>query len=419
MTTPTLGQRVLSRAEFIALVAAIMSLNALAIDVMLPALPYMGEALDVANENERQYVIGAYMLGFGIAQLAFGPLSDRFGRRGPLLVGIAVYIVAAVLAAFSPTFGVLLALRFLQGMGAAGTRVIATSTVRDMFSGRAMAEVMSLTFMVFMAVPIIAPGLGQILLLTGPWQTIFLFMGGLALAFGIWAFLRLPETLAPQNRRPLSVSAVTEGFRIVFTNRVAFFYAIAGMFVFGALFGFISTSQQIYVDIYGLGVYFPVAFAAMAGLMAVSSFLNSRIVRRIGMRRLSHFAILVFTGVSAVWVFFASIGFLPLWLFFSLLAVAMFMFGWAASNMNSLSMEPLGAVAGTASSVFGFIQTVGGALLGTIIGQSFNGTVLPTAIGYLTMGTMALGCILIAENGRLFGVGTEHGAKAADAPAAH
>ena len=400
--------RVLSRPEFIALMAALMALNAIAIDVMLPALPYMGEALGVSSENERQYVITAYMLGLGVAQLAFGPLSDRFGRRAPLFIGIALYVVAALAAVFSPNFAVLLALRFTQGIGAAGTRVIATSIVRDMFSGRAMAEVMSLTFMVFMAIPIIAPGIGQILLLTGPWQYIFLFMAALATVFGVWGFLRLPETLALGNRRPLTIKSVSDGFRIVFTNRVAFSYGLAGMFLFAALFGFISSAQQVYVDIYGLGVYFPVAFAAVAALMAVSSFTNSRIVSRFGMRRLSHLAVLIFTVFAGIWLAFSLAGFMPLWLFLPLLAVIMFAFGWAASNMNSLSMEPLGAVAGTASSVFGFIQTVGGALIGSYIGQQFNGTVVPVAAGYFSMGILTLICVLVAEKGKLFGVGTEY-----------
>lgn len=408
MSTTAIAARDISRPEFIALLAAMMALNALAVDVMLPALPYMGEALDIVDENERQFVIAAYMLGFGVSQLAFGPLADRFGRRGPLLIGLTIYIACAFAAAFAPSFGALLALRALQGVGAAGTRVVATSVVRDRFSGRSMAEVMSLIFMVFMAVPIVAPGIGQVLLVSGPWQAIFFFMAGLAAAFGLWALLRLPETLDPARRRPLTLSAVTEGFRLVFTNRLSLSYGLAGMFLFGALVGFISTAQQIYVDIYGLGVWFPAAFAAVAGLMAISSFLNSRIVSRIGMRRLSHFAVLVFTGLSAVWLGLSLIGVMPLWLFFTLLSTIMFSFGWAASNMNSLSMEPLGAVAGTASSVFGFIQTVGGALLGSFIGQQFNGTVVPVAAGYFAMGLLALGCILVAENGRLFGVGREH-----------
>ncbi len=400
--------RVLSRPEFIALMAALMALNALAIDVMLPALPYMGEALGISHENERQFVISTYMIGMGVAQLAFGPLTDRFGRRAPLLAGIAVYVVAVIFAAFAPSFTMLLVLRFIQGMGAASVRVITTAVVRDRYSGREMAEVMSLIFMVFMAIPVVAPSIGQVLLLTGPWQTIFLFMGVLALAFWLWTFLRLPETLPLDKRRPLSLGGVVDGFRIVFTNRVAISYGLAGTFLFGALFGFISSSQQIYVDIYGLGVYFPVAFAAMAGLMAVSSFTNSKVVRRVGMRRLSHGAMLVFTLFSGIWLAFALIGFLPLWLFFGLLCVIMFSFGWSASNMNSLSMEPLGAVAGTAASVFGFIQTVGGALIGGYIGQLFDNTTIPAAAGYFSMGILALLCILVAERGRLFGVGEQY-----------
>ncbi|WP_193335375.1 multidrug effflux MFS transporter [Devosia beringensis] len=397
--------RVLSRPEFIALMAALMALNALAIDVMLPALPYMGEALGVSSENERQFVISAYMIGMGVAQLAFGPLTDRFGRRGPLLAGMGIYIVAALTAIFAPSFGALIALRVIQGMGAASVRVISTAVIRDRYEGRAMAEVMSLVFMVFMAIPIIAPGIGQVILLIGDWHNIFIFMGLLASAFWLWTFIRLPETLPVAERRPLSFKSVYDGFVIVCTNRVAFSYGLAGTFLFGALFGFISSSQQIYVDIYGLGVYFPVAFAAMAGLMGVSSFTNSKIVRRFGMRRLSHGAMLTFTGFSAIWVAFALTGFLPLWLFFSLLAIIMFSFGWSASNMNSLSMEPLGAVAGTAAAVFGFIQTVGGALIGGYIGQLFNGTTIPVAAGYLSMGILALLCILVAEKGKLFGVG--------------
>lgn len=405
MTRPLQGA--LSRPEFVALIAAIMSLNALAIDVMLPALPHMGDALGVADDNDRQYVVSVYMIGFGIGQLLVGPLSDRFGRRAPLLAGIGVYVLASVASAFSPDFATLLALRFTQGLGAASTRVIATAVVRDRFSGRAMAEVMSLAFMVFMVIPIVAPSIGEILLLTGPWESIFLFMGGLALVFGAWAMLRLPETLAPEARRPLTAGSVLGGFRLVVANRLALWYALAGTFTFGALFGFISTAQQIYVDIYGLGVLFPAAFAFVAALMAVAAFLNSRIVRRFGMRRISHFALLAFTGLSGLLLLVSLGGTPPLWVFLGLLSGVMFMFGWAASNMNSLSLQPLGAVAGTASSVFGFIQTVGGALLGGFIGQQFDGTVVPTVTGYFVLGVAALLCVLVAERGRLFGMSPE------------
>lgn len=408
MSASSASSRDVSRPEFIALIAGLMALNALAIDVMLPALPYMGHALGVVDENDRHFVLTAYMLGFGAAQLAFGPLSDRFGRRAPLFVGLVIYAAAACAAVFSPNFATLLALRFVQGVGAAGTRVIATSVVRDRFHGRAMAEVMSLVFMVFMIVPVVAPAIGQVILLTGPWEYIFLFMAAVSVAITVWAVLRLPETLAPERRRPLRADVVLDGFRIVLSNRSAIMYGLAGTFIFSALFGFINTSQQIYVDIYGLGALFPLAFAFQASLMAVSSYTNSRMVRRIGMRRLSHAAILIFTAVSGLWLVLALTLPMPLWLFMTLLCVIMFMFGWSASNMNSLSLEPLGAVAGTASSVFGFIQTVGGAVLGTIVGSFFDGTVVPIAAGYVVFGVLALGCILIAEKGRLFGVGEEY-----------
>ena len=268
----------IGRTEFVALIASLMALNSLAIDIMLPALPVMGTVFGVTGDNAHQYIISAYMLGYGMGELVFGPLSDRFGRKGPLLIGIVVYALAAAAAVFSASFGVVLAMRFLQGIGAASTRVVATSIVRDRYSGDAMAEVMSMAFMLFMAIPILAPGIGQILLLAGPWQTIFLFMAALAIAVGVWTVLRLPETLNPEYRRALKMSVIVEGFRIVVSNRSAFAYGLAGMFMFASLFGFLSSAQQIYVGIYGLGVYFPVAFASVALLMGVSSFTNSKLV---------------------------------------------------------------------------------------------------------------------------------------------
>lgn len=403
--------RNVSRAEFIAMMAALMALNALAIDIMLPALPHMGEALHVAHENQRQFVLTAYLIGFGIAQLFFGPISDRFGRRKPLLVGIVVYVAAAALAAIAPTFETLLALRFIQGLGAASTRVIAQSVVRDRFESRAMAEVMSLIFMVFMVIPVIAPSIGQLIMFSGHWQLIFLFMAALATVIGLWAFLRMDETLAPENRRALSARVVAEGFVIVFTNRPALFYGLSAMFVMGGLFGFISTAQQIYVDIYGLGAYFPLAFAFVASMMAVSSFLNSRVVGALGMRRVAHTALIGFIALSGLWLALAATGHLPFAAFLAIFTLVMFTFGMVGSNTTTLAMEPLGKVAGTASSIFGFLQTVGGAALGATIGTIYDGTVVPVAAGFFSLGLIGILCVLIAENGKLFGVGAKYGAK--------
>jgi DHA1 family bicyclomycin/chloramphenicol resistance-like MFS transporter len=400
------AERQISRPEFIALIAALMALNALAIDVMLPALPAMAEALNVLHENDRQYVLTSYLIGFGIAQLFFGPISDRFGRRPPMMIGLVIYIAAAALAVIAPNFFTLLVLRFVQGVGAAATRVVGQSAVRDRFSGRAMAEVMSLIFMVFMAIPVVAPSIGQLLLFTGHWEWIFLFMALLATAISIWAYLRLGESLTEENRRPLHPRVIAQGFGLVFSNRSALMYGISSIFVMGALFGFIGTAQQIYVDIYQLGNWFPIAFAGVASLMALSSFLNSRIVGRFGMRRVTHGALMFFAGMSGLWLILALSDALPFPVFMTVFALTMFSFGMVGSNTQALAMEPLGAVAGTASSVFGFMQTVGGAAIGAWIGASYNGTVVPTAAGFAILALVSIGCVLIAEKGKLFGVGS-------------
>lgn len=397
-----------SRVGFIALVAAIMALNALAIDIMLPAFPEIRSAMGVEDANHIQFVLTTYFAGFGIGQLLFGPISDRFGRRAPLFWGLGLYVIAAFAAPFSPDFVILLILRTIQGFGAASTRIVAMAVVRDTHSGRAMAEVMSLVFMVFMIVPIIAPAIGQGLVLLGPWPLIFAIMGALGLLVGLWANSKLPETLAPENRRELRFSVIVDGFRIVLSNRMAMMYGLAPGVMFGAMISFIGVVQPIYTEIYDLGALFPLAFAAAAGFMAVSSLLNARIVRIVGVRRLSHAATFGFILLSALWAVWSMLGDIPLFAFIALVSSVMFMFGMIANNFNSLAMEPLGQVAGTASSVFGFLQTVVGAALGASIGQLYNGTTTPLAIGFTVLGCLAIGMVLIAENGKLFGVSKEY-----------
>ncbi|YBV97697.1 multidrug effflux MFS transporter [Phyllobacteriaceae bacterium JZ32] len=393
----------LGRIEFIALIAALMAINALAIDIMLPGLQEIGASLGVTNENHRQYVISAYLFGFGFSQLAYGPISDRFGRRAPLLIGLAIYVLSALGAALSPSFTMLLIFRTLQGVGAAATRVIAVSIVRDTFGGRQMAEVMSLVMMVFMIIPVIAPATGQLIMLFGEWHLIFAFMAVMALAVTLWSFFRLPETLHPENRRAFTAGSVARGFGIVLSNRVALCYTLATSFMLGALFGFINSAQQIYVGIYELHELFPLAFAAVAATMALSSFLNSRMVGRYGMRRISHIMLVIFVIVSLIWLILSMRDApVPFPLFLVMFATVMFCFGSIGANFNSLAMEPLGNVAGTASSVLGFTQTLIGATIGAIIGQSYNGTTTPIAAGYFVLGLIGLICVLIAERGKLF-----------------
>ncbi len=392
----------IGRREFIALTAALMALNAIAIDIMLPAMQQIGANLGVADENERQFVISSYIVGFGVAQLFFGPISDRFGRRAPLLIGLAIYVIAATSAAFSGTFTALLALRFAQGIGAASTRVIAISIVRDVFGGRRMAEVMSLVMMVFMIIPVIAPSAGQLIMLFGEWHMIFVLMGLAALSIATWAAFRLPETLPPERRRGFTFKIIAEGFRIVLTTRAAVLYTFATMFMFSAVFGFINSAQQVFIEIYHLGAWFPLVFAVIAGMMSLSSFLNSRLVGRFGMRRLSQFALLGYIAMAATMFLLSLEMTLPLPVFLGLFACAMFLFGWTMPNFNALAMEPLGHVAGTASSVQGFLQTLGGGIIGASIGQAFNGTITPLAGSFLLVASASLLMVLLAERGRLF-----------------
>lgn len=407
----------LPRWEFIALCAALMALNALAIDIMLPGLQQIGASLGVENENHRQYVITAYFAGMAFALLGYGPASDTFGRRKPLLFGLCVYLIAAFGAAFAPNFETLLALRFIQGIGAASTRVIAVSIVRDRFGGRQMAQIMSLIFMVFMIIPVIAPSIGQLVMLFANWHMIFICMGTIGLAITVWAALRLPETQHPEDRRPLTFKSIGQAFAIVLTTRVSLWYTLASTVIFSALFGFINSAQQVYVGIYGLGVWFPIVFAGIAGMMAISSFLNSRLVVRLGMRRLSHGALIGFLVASATWFAWSLFGQLPLVAFILLFAAAMFQFGWIGSNFNALAMEPLGHIAGSASSVQGFVQTLGGGLIGAYIGQSFDGTTTPLAAGFCGVAILGLVMVLIAEGGVLFR--PQHDPKPASAELAH
>ncbi|KPF58099.1 multidrug effflux MFS transporter [Rhizobium sp. AAP116] len=394
----------MGRAEFIALMAFLMALNALAIDIMLPGLQEIGAALNVENENHRQYVVSAYLIGFGFAQLFYGPIADRFGRRIPMIVGLAIYVVSSLAVVFVPSFESLLILRFIQGIGSAATRVITVSIVRDVFGGRQMAEVMSLIMMVFMVIPVVAPGTGQVIMLFGDWHWIFVFMAVIAVIVGVWMYVRLPETLAPADVRPFTVKVIFDGFRIVLTDRVALCYTIASTFIFGALFGFINSAQQVYVGIYGLGVWFPVAFAAVALFMALSSFVNAKLVGRFGMRKLSHGSLLGFIAINLIWLVVQVLGPqpMPFFLFITFFSLAMFQFGWIGSNFNSLAMEPLGHVAGTASSVLGFMGTIGGSIIGAAIGQAFDGTALPMVTGFFVVSVIGLIFVLIGEKGRLF-----------------
>jgi len=331
--------------EFVAIIAAAMAVNALAIDAMLPALPEIGAALGAASDDQAQLVVTAYLLGFGFAQIFYGPLSDRFGRRPVLLASLAVYSAFALVSAFATSMEQMVVARALQGVGAAASRVLAVSIVRDCYSGRRMARVMSLTFIVFLAVPVIAPSLGQALVLAAPWPSIFAALALIGAAIAGWVALRLPETLPAGARQPIDPASILRAFRTVLTTRMSIGYTIASTFVIGALFGFINSAQQIFVDVLGLGVYFPLAFAAIAIFIAASSLLNSRIVERLGMRLVSHSALIGFTAIAGLHALIAVAGWETAYTFLLLQAGVMFCFGLTVGNFGAIAMEPVGHIA--------------------------------------------------------------------------
>ena len=404
---PAVAPAMPSFVEFVGMIAALMALTALSIDVMLPALPQIRDEFGLSDPNRQQLVITAYVVGFAFGQLFYGPLSDWLGRKNVLLPGIAVYAAASFACFAAPSFEALLIARMVQGLANAAPRVVAIAIVRDVYGGRRMAEVMSFVMMVFIVVPVLAPSVGGLFLVVGSWHLIFAFLFVISLAFGVWMLFRMPETRPPSLREPLSVAWLIGSFGEAIRNRQTLGYTVATGVIFGSLMGYINSAQQIFVEVYSLGALFPVVFGACAAALAVASFLNSRFVGRFGMRRISHGAMLGFVTLSLLHLAIAlAFGRPPLVVFVVLLALTLLCFGLMMPNFNALAMEPMGRIAGTASSFVGALTTAIAAGLGLWVGQHYNGTVLPLLTGFAIFGTLGALIVLVTERGRLFGAGT-------------
>ena len=387
--------------EFVVLAAATMSTQAIAIDAMLPAFPTIIRELHVANPNHGQWIITAYMTGLGVGQLFWGLISDRFGRRPILIGGLSLYVVAALVCSFTGSFPTLLAWRFVHGLAAASVTVT-RSVVRDLYSGRQMARVMSLTFVVFLMVPILAPSLGQLILSVAPWRSIFVVFAGFAAIVVTWGFLRLPETLHPEYRLTLTRAHILNAARLVFNNRTSICYTSAMMVMFGTIMAYVGMVQQIFSEVFHRASLMPGMFALCAIFMGCAAFINSRIVEHLGMRLISHTALLAFMAVTGLHLVIAALGVEQIWTFVVFQSVTMACFSLAVSNFGAMAMEPVGSIAGIAASLQGFVSTFGGALVGAFIGRQFNGSTVPLAAGGLCCGIASLGFVLLAEKGRLF-----------------
>ncbi|KEG16900.1 multidrug effflux MFS transporter [Bartonella bacilliformis] len=386
--------------EFIIVIAALMAINSIAIDIMLPAMPDILQSLHATNENDQHYIISCYLISYSATQILFGPISDRYGRRNLVLIGLAFYSFTAIGCVFVSSLPMLLILRILQGIGGAMIRVLTTAIIRDLYSGKKMAEVMSITMMIFLIAAMVGPAIGQIILLFGYWKFIFIFMGIFGFGMMIWIQLRLPETL--HTRSPLSYFSVKNNLRYVITNRTTLCYTLATSIILGCVFISVNTSQQIYEGIYNLGFWFPVAFAVGAAFQAVSSFFNSQLVQYLGMRCIAHSMLVLFCVTSFIW-FIASIltgGVVPFPFYMILYCTLMFACGGILANFNTLALEPLGEIAGTASSVTGFFQTSIGTSLGFLIAQRFNETTIINSAGFFFLSLSAILLILWTEKER-------------------
>ncbi len=392
----------LAFAEFVALMALMTSVVALSIDAMLPALPMIAGDLGAVSENDRQLVVSTLFLGMAVAMMVFGPLSDSIGRKAAILLGFAIFILGCLVSVFATTMTGMLAGRLLQGIGAAAPRVVTVALVRDLYQGRPMARVMSLVMMVFILVPVLAPALGQGIMLVAHWRAIFWVLLGLAAGLSVWLALRQPETLAAERRAPFSLRHVGAAIRETVANRVALGYTLTAGFAFGAFVGYLASSQQILGELYGLGELFPLAFGSLAIAFGAASYVNARLVLRLGMRPLSRAAL---HGLTLL-----SLGFLPLvlwqggmppfWTLWLYLAAGFFCVGMLFANFNALALEPLGHIAGVAAAVVGAFSTLVALTLGTLIGRAYDGTILPLVGGFALLGIVSIATMAWTERGR-------------------
>jgi DHA1 family bicyclomycin/chloramphenicol resistance-like MFS transporter len=389
--------------------ATLTAAAALSIDMILPALPAIGASLGVVRANDNQLIVSLLFLGFGLGQLFYGPLSDAIGRKPAAFLGLALFSVGCLIALVARNFPLILAARFLQGIGVAGPRTITLALVRDKFEGREMARVLSLITMVFILVPIVAPAIGQTVLAVSGWRAIFGVYLAIGLIVTIWFALRQEETLPADRRMPLALGRIVMAAREVVSHRPAIGYTVAAGLVFGALIGYLTSAQQILQEQYSLGSRFPLYFAMVAVAIGAASFTNASLVLRYGMRTLSTWSLrgiflvsIVFVAIAAEWS-----GQPPLWTFMAYLMASFFGIGLLFGNLNALAMQPLGHIAGTGAAIVGGTSMLLSLVLGTAIGQIYDGTVLPLVAGFAVLSACAMLASWWAENAAYVSRGAE------------
>ncbi len=390
----------LPQSEFVALVALMFSIVAMATDIMLPALGIIGRDLSVADPNDTQLVVSSLFAGFAIGQIFAGPISDAIGRKPAIYIGYTIFICGCILSLTAQDLQTMLIGRVLQGLGAAPCRIITVAMVRDSYAGRAMAKIMSIALSIFILVPAIAPAVGQGILLAFSWHDIFVFLIIMAIISTAWLAFRQPETLPPEKRRAFSLVNIFTGLREIMGERVTVGYTLATGCVFGCFLGYLSSTQQIFQTSYGVGEMFPLYFAIAALAIGVSSVTNSRLVMRLGMRVLSIRALISLTAFSAVFFLMSLLmwdGLPPMWTFLVWQVCTFLSVGMLFGNLNALAMEPLGHMAGLGSAFVGSISSFLSLPLGWAIGRLYDGSVLPLVGGFAILGAAALVTSIVTE----------------------
>ena len=390
----------LSYAEFVVILSLMMSLTALSTDAMLPALPQIGVDLQVQNTNDRQLVVSTLFLGLAVGQMFFGPLSDKTGRKPAIYLGFGFFIAGSLLSAFATTFPLMIAGRMLQGIGISAPRAVSMALVRDRYEGRLMARLMSFVMTVFILVPMIAPSLGQTILLFSSWRGIFVAFVVMAAVTLTWFALRMPETLHPEDRAPFTLRRIANATSEIIKIRAAFGYTISAGLIGGAFLGYLNSTQQIFQEQYALGTLFPIFFAVISLSLGSASLLNTRLVMRYGMRFLVRWSLNIIVALAAVAlvISFITAGHPPLWFVMVYLMLTFFSIGILFGNQNSLAMQPLGHLAGIGAAIVGSLATGIQMPLGTIIGRSYNGTVLPLILGIGILSGISIFVVRWAES---------------------
>jgi len=386
--------------EFLAIVALCMAMAAMSIDLLLPAFPEMRSQFGLAEgATEISLVITGFFIGLGFGQLVYGPLSDRFGRKRVLYVGLAVYVAGALAASLAGSLGAFVACRIIWGFGAACPRSLALAILRDTFEGDRMARMMSNVMATFILVPIVAPSIGAGLLALGSWQLTLWFPAGCAVLLAVWVALRLPETLPPDRRRSVSPRALLDAAGAVVRNRQTVAFCLASTFLFGIMTSYVGSTQVIVEEVFDQEDLFPLIFGALAIGLALGSLVAGRLVTRVGLARLVRYGALYAVGSAAVLalVGVASGGHPPLWLFFGASVLMLPSVTALVPNTNTAAMAPLASVAGMAAAIIGTVSTIGGALLGGVVDSAYDGSVAPFTVAALVFSVAAGAAIFLAR----------------------